>query len=134
MRAYFLGCWNDLATIAQSGKDVSAARGELLEALDAQPAEIQAAVRPRLAAVARRSRVRHALRRQIGKSALLTRLEFERRRLREPRETLVRGDRAGFHNIVELARKLEQLPGLGRVDRIPGAIKRGAARAALCMT
>lgn len=125
--AYFLGIWNDLATIAQNGNDVSAARGELLDALDAQSEETQAAVRPYLATVARRSRVRHALRKQIGRSERLTRLEFERRRLNEPRETLVRGDRAGFGNIVELARNLHELPGLGQVDRIPGAIKRGGA-------
>ncbi len=131
MVAYFLGCWNDLATIAQSGTDVSAAKRELLEVLAHQPSEIQAAVRPQLEAVGRRSRVRRAIRRQIGKSALLTRLEFTRRGLAEPRETLVRGDRAGFRNIVELARKLEQLPGLGPVSHIPGAVKRGAAKVAL---
>jgi hypothetical protein len=131
MIAYFVGCWSDLATFEQNGTDVSAARREFLGVLGQQTEAIQAAVRPQLEAVGRRSQLRREIRRQIGKSGLLTRLEFTRRGLAEPRETLVKGDRAGFQNIVECARKLGELPRLGPVERIPGAVERRAADVAL---
>jgi hypothetical protein len=128
MVAYFVEFWGNLATFEQYGTDVSEARREFRAVLAEQPSEIQAMVRSQLDVAGRRSQWRRALRRQFGRSALLTRLEYTYRGggREEPRETLVRGDRAGFENIVELAHKLDELPSLGPVKRIPGALRRHA--------
>jgi glycosyltransferase involved in cell wall biosynthesis len=123
---YFLNCWNDILILEQHGVDVSSDKEEFLRVLANQPAGL----RDRLSVVvscpldrkpadewARLHPVRASVRKMINDSALLTNLEARvRGRSNRPPSpngsyTFVRGEIAGFDNILECAR---QLPALAR--------------------
>lgn len=140
---YFIGCWQDILRHEQNGVRVERDKEEFLRVLARQPQEVQDAVRPVLdlpaAAVTdppapsnpvRPNPIKGLARKIINSSAALTNLESRVRR-REVRPTpdvqpqpsieptIIRGQEAGFSNILEAAQQLSTL--VKRTSRRTGA-------------
>jgi glycosyltransferase involved in cell wall biosynthesis len=128
---YFINCWQDISRHEQNGVNVDADKREFLNVLSEQPDDVQASVRAVIeanAAVAAAAAVRPPVRQNpikklarkiINSSSLLTNSEaFIRRRetiQQSPTESImIRGEEAGFSNILECA---ERLPSLAKRAR-----------------
>ncbi len=139
---YFINSWQDIVTHESNGVDVDADKAEFHRALARQPKEVQHTVRsviePDTTRVAEPSPVlsnpiKRAARKVVNSSSVLMNLESLVRKPRtvesavvEPPPAagpeIIRGEDAGFSNILECAR---QLPGLTRA----GDIRRGLSEA-----
>lgn len=108
LEQYFLSCWADLATLEGSGVDVRHDRQEFQRTLDKQPEIIRAAVRRTTDRALNRNPFKAAARRLSNSSSLL-RAFGSRLRSRNGESSpaaIVRGEDAGFNNILECARML----------------------------
>jgi glycosyltransferase involved in cell wall biosynthesis len=126
---YFIRCWGDVLEHERNGVDVTADKNEVFRALSQQPAYVQSQVRAsiapgdtRSAPGDRRSALRKSLRNIINSSSALTALESFIRGpavQNEPQaETngsykCIRGEDGGFSDIVECARRLQDLTSNG---------------------
>ena len=124
---YFARCWFDIAEHERNGVNVEADKQQFFDALSLQEPNLQAAVRALITAPAppvdTRSALRKSVRNIINSSSVLTGLEsFIRRPRTERTETndgngagpnsslrFIHGEYGGFRDILECARRLEEL-------------------------
>ena len=119
---YFARCWFDILEHERNGIDVEADKQQFFEALSLQSPNIQAAVRavinPPAPPPDTRSALRKSVRTIINSSSILTGFEsFIRRPKGEMTETnnangtlkLIQGEQGGFRDILECARRLQEI-------------------------
>jgi len=129
---YFSSCWQDIMLYETNGVDVDADKKEFLRVLAQQPQDVEQAVRaiisppapvpsePALERPAFQSPVKRLARRVINRSTTLTNFESLIRKravdsesLTEsnpvPKTIVLRGEEAGFHNILECTEQLARL-------------------------
>jgi hypothetical protein len=109
---YFVGCYGDLMGLRKNGVDISKDLEEFCRVLAQQPLNLQERVRTAIALLpyGDKNFWKRMIRYLINSSPVLTRLELllrpqeNRRRLR-----LIRGEEAGFSNILECARRFDAI-------------------------
>lgn len=115
---YFIRCWVDISELERNSVDVSADKKELFRALSLQPARVQAEVKAVIAPTDTRSALRKSVRNRINSSSVLAGLESIIRRPRVENVTnsdangtvrFIRGEDGGFGDILECARRLQDL-------------------------
>jgi glycosyltransferase involved in cell wall biosynthesis len=108
---YFIGCYQDLMRLSDNKADVSKDLEEFHRVLAQQPLGLQRRVQQAIESSRRGNRAswRKAVRRLINSSSVLTQMELLLRPQVKEHKTssLIRGEDAGFTNILECARKLE---------------------------